>query len=310
MSDFVSHFWHWYVAGITLASIIACLLLLWFSGKAKAMTANDNTTGHVWDGDLREMNNPLPRWWVGLFIITIIFALVYLAMYPGVGTFAGKFGWSSAGQYEAEVAKGNADVAPIYTKFSGMSPEEVSKDPQAMAIGDRLFMNNCAQCHGSDARGSKGFPNLADGDWLYGGTPDAIKTTLVQGRAGNMPPMAAALGTPDDVRNVAHYVLSLSQSPYDSLRASLGKSKYGACAACHGMDGKGNQAVGAPNLTDDIWLHGWGESAIVNIINKGKVNLMPPQADKLSEAQIHVLASYVWGLSNNAVVSAKVNPSK
>ena len=282
MSDFISNFWHLYVAGITLVSIIACLLLLWFSGKAKAMTANDNTTGHVWDGDLREMNNPLPRWWVGLFIITIIFAFVYLAMYPGAGSFAGKFGWSSAGQYEAEVAKGNAEVAPLYAKFQGMPPEQVSKDPQAMAIGDRLFMNNCAQCHGSDARGSKGFPSLADTDWLYGGTPE-------------------------DVRNVAHYVLSLSGSPHDSLRASLGKPKFGACAACHGMDGKGNHAMGAPNLTDDIWLHGWGENAIVNIINNGKLNQMPAQAAKLTEGQIHVLASYVWGLSNNAVPKASVS---
>ncbi len=158
MSDFISNFWHLYVAGITLVRIIACLILLWFSGKAKAMTSNDNTTGHVWDGDLREMNNPLPRWWVGLFVITIVFSLVYLAMYPGVGNLAGKFGWTSAGQYDAEVAKANAEVAPLYAKFSGMPPEDVSKDPQAMAIGDRLFMNNCAQCHGSDARGSKGFP--------------------------------------------------------------------------------------------------------------------------------------------------------
>jgi cytochrome c oxidase cbb3-type subunit 3 len=256
------------------------------------------------------MNNPLPRWWVGLFIITIIFAFVYLAMYPGAGNFAGKFGWSSAGQYEAEVAKGNAEVAPLYAKFQGMPPEQVSKDPQALAIGDRLFMNNCAQCHGSDARGSKGFPNLADADWLYGGTPDAIKTTLVQGRMGNMPPMAAAVGTPEDVRNVAHYVLSLSKSPHDSLRAQLGKSKFGACAACHGMDGKGNHAMGAPNLTDDTWLHGWGENAIVNIINNGKVNQMPAQAAKLTEGQIHVLASYVWGLSNNAVTSAALSPAK
>lgn len=310
MSDFISNFWHLYVAGITLVSIIACLALLWFSGKAKAMTANDNTTGHVWDGDLREMNNPLPRWWVGLFIITIIFAFVYLAMYPGAGSFAGKFGWSSAGQYEAEVAKGHAEVAPLYAKFSVMPPEEVSKDPQALAIGDRLFMNNCAQCHGSDARGSKSFPNLADADWLYGGTPEAIKASLLQGRMGNMPPMAAAVGTPDDVRNVAHYVLSMSGSPHDSLRAQLGKSKFGACAACHGMDGKGNHALGAPNLTDDIWLHGWGENAIVSMINKGKVNIMPAQVDKLTEGQIHVLASYVWGLSNNAVASAQVSPAK
>ena len=298
MSDFNGNFWHLFVAGVTLVGIVACLILLWFSGKAKAMTANDNTTGHVWDGDLREMNNPLPRWWVGLFIITIVFALVYLAMYPGAGNNAGQFGWTSAGQYTAEVNKANAEVAPLYAKFAGMTAEQVSKDPQAMAIGDRLFMNNCAQCHGSDARGSKGFPNLTDADWLHGGSPEKIKETLVQGRIGQMPPMAAAVGSPEDVRNVAHYVLSLSGSPHDSLRASLGKSKFGACAACHGMDGKGNPALGAPNLTDDIWLHGWGENAIIAMVNNGKVNQMPAQAGKLTEAQLHVLASYVWGLSN------------
>ncbi len=305
MSDFVSNFWHLYVAGITVVSIIACLLLLWFTGKAKAMTANDNTTGHVWDGDLREMNNPLPRWWVGLFIITIVFSAVYLVFYPGLGTSEGRFGWSSADQYQKEVAKGNEQVAPLYAKFAGMPVQEVAKDPQAMAIGDRLFMNNCAPCHGSDARGSKSFPNQTDADWLHGGSPEKIKETLVQGRQGMMPPMAAAVGTPEDVRNVAHYVLSLSGSPHDSLRASLGKTKYGACAACHGADGKGNIALGAPNLTDDIWLHGWGENAIVAMINNGKTNVMPAQATKLTEGQIHVLASYVWGLSNGKGAAAK-----
>ena len=305
MSDFTGNFWHLFVAGITLVGMIACLLLLWFSGKAKAMTANDNTTGHVWDGDLREMNNPLPRWWVGLFIITVIFSLVYLAFYPGLGNLPGKFGWSAHGQYDAEVAKANEQVAPLYAKFQGMPVEEVAKDPQAMAIGDRLFMNNCAQCHGSDARGSKGFPNLTDVDWLHGGSPEKIKETLTQGRNGMMPPMAAAVGSPDDVRNVAHYVLSLSGSPHDSLRASLGKAKFGACAACHGMDGKGNQTMGAPNLTDDIWLHGWGENAIVAMINNGKTNQMPAQANKLTEGQIHVLASYVWGLSNVKTAATK-----
>lgn len=298
MSDFISNFWHLWVAGITLVSILACLLLLWFSGKAKAMTASDNTTGHVWDGDLREMNNPLPRWWVGLFLITIVFAFVYLAMYPGAGNNEGKFGWTSRNQYEAEVAKANEQVAPLYAKFQAMPVEEVAKDPQAMAIGDRLFMNNCAQCHGSDARGSKSFPNLTDGDWLHGGKPEQIKETLVKGRIGMMPVMAAAVGSPEDVRNVANYVLSLSGSPHDSLRASLGKAKFGACAACHGMDGKGNQSLGAPNLTDDIWLHGWGENAIVAMVNNGKTNQMPAWADRLTEGQIHVLTSYVWGLSN------------
>lgn len=298
MSDFTSDFWSVFVAGVSVVGIVACLLLLWFSGKAKAMTANDNTTGHVWDGDLREMNNPLPRWWVWMFVITIVFSLIYLAMYPGLGNFAGKLGWTSTGQYEAEVAKGNKEVEPLYAKFNGMKPEEVAGDAKAMAIGERLFMNNCSQCHGSDARGSKGFPNLTDADWLHGGGADKIKETLVKGRMGNMPPMAAAVGTPDDVRNLAHYVLSLSNSPHDTLKASLGKAKFGACAACHGIDGKGNQALGAPNLTDDIWLHGWGENAIVAMITNGKVNQMPAQEGKLTESQIHVLASYVWGLSN------------
>jgi cytochrome c oxidase cbb3-type subunit III len=306
MSDFTSNFWSVFVAVVTLVSILACLLLLWFSGKAKAMTVNDNTTGHVWDGDLREMNNPLPRWWVWLFVITIVFALVYLVMYPGLGSFPGllkdKTGaaWTSTGQHQAEVAKGNAEVAPLYAKFAAAKMEDVARDPQAQAIGERLFMNNCSQCHGSDAQGSKGFPNLTDADWLYGGTPDKIKETLVAGRIGNMPALGAAVGTSDDVKNLAHYVLSLSGGPHDSVRAALGKPKFGVCAACHGVDGKGNQAVGAPNLTDDIWLHGYGENAIVAMINNGKVNQMPAQADKLTAAQVHVLASYVWGMSNKA----------
>ncbi|MHB1199091.1 MAG: cytochrome-c oxidase, cbb3-type subunit III [Polaromonas sp.] len=304
MSDFTSNFWSVYVAGITLVSILACLLLLWFSGRAKAVTANDNTTGHVWDGDLREMNNPLPRWWVGLFIITVVFSLLYLALYPGLGNFAGKFGWSQVGQYEAEVAKGNKEVEPLYARFNAMKPEDVAGDAQAMAIGERLFMNNCSQCHGSDAKGSKGFPNLTDADWLHGGSPDKIKETITKGRIGNMPPMAAAVGTAEDVRNVAQYVLSLSGSPHDSLRASLGKPKFVACAACHGADGKGNQAIGSANLTDDIWLHGWGGNAIVAMINNGKVNQMPAQEGKLTESQIQVLASYVWSLSNKPGAAA------
>lgn len=305
MSDFTNNFWSAWVAVVTVVSILACLLLLWFSGQAKAMTTNDNTTGHVWDGDLREMNNPLPRWWVWLFIITIIFSGVYLALYPGLGNNPGKLGWTSSGQHQAEMDKGEKDVAPLYARFASMTPEDMSKDPQAVAIGERLFMNNCAQCHGSDARGSKGFPNLTDSDWLHGGSPEKIKETITKGRVGNMPPQAAAVGTPDEVKNVAHYVLSLSGSPHDSLRAALGKSKFGVCAACHGMDGKGNPSLGAPNLTDDIWLHGWGENAIIAMANNGKLNQMPAQEGKLSAAQIHVLTAYVWGLSNGMKTAAK-----
>ena len=298
MSDFTSNFWSVFVTTLTLVGIIACGILLWMAGRKKVSATADNTTGHVWDEDLVEMNNPLPRWWVWLFVITIVFGLGYLAAYPGLGTFTGKLGWSQVGEYKREMDKGNAEIEPVYARFASMKPEEIAADAQAMAIGERLFMNNCAQCHGSDARGGKSFPNLTDGDWLYGGSPETIRETLHQGRMGMMPPMGDAVGSAENVRTLAPYVMSLSNSPHDSLRANLGKEHFAACAACHGPDGKGNQALGAPNLTDDIWLHGWGEAAITTMINSGKVNEMPAQADKLSEAQIGVLASYVWGLSN------------
>jgi len=301
MSDFTSGFWSLYVAGITLAGIVACLLLLWVTSRKKVAARSDNTTGHVWDGDLTEMNNPLPLWWVGLFIITIVFALAYLVAYPGLGAYQGELKWSTRSEYDAEVRKATQQLEPLYAQFTARKPEELAGDADAMAIGERLFMNNCAQCHGSDARGSKGFPNLADADWLHGGSGEKIAETLTKGRNGMMPPMAAAVGGQEDVKNVAHYVLSLSNSPHDSLRAQLGKSKFAACAACHGADGKGNPAMGAPNLTDDIWLHGYGEQAIISMINNGKINQMPAQEEKLTPAQIHVLAGYVWGLSNNPV---------
>jgi cytochrome c oxidase cbb3-type subunit 3 len=299
MSDFTSNFWSIFVSAIAILGIAYCAFLLWFSAQVKVSAhEEDGTTGHVWDEDLREMNNPLPRWWLWLFIITMVSAAVYRAAYPGLGSYGGKLGWSSAGQYEAEVAKANQELEPLYAAFNAQTPEQLSQDPKAMAVGERLFMNNCAQCHGSDARGSKGFPNLTDKDWLHGGTPDKIKETLTKGRIGQMPPMAAAVGTPDDVRNVSHYVLSLSGSPHDSVRAALGKGKFGACAACHGPDGAGMQAVGSANLTDKIWLHGWGEAAITAMINNGKINQMPAQEGRLTTSQIHVLTAYVWGFSN------------
>jgi len=298
MSDFNDGFWSAYVAVLTVISIAACLLLLWITARKKVASDGDNTTGHVWDGDLREMNNPMPRWWMWLFVATIVFGAGYLAVFPGLGALPGSLGWSQRAEYQSEMDKAGQALAPLYARFAGKPAEALAGDGEAMAIAERLFMNNCAQCHGSDARGSKGFPNLTDQDWLHGGSPAKIAESITQGRHGAMPPMAAAVGTSDDVKNVAHYVLSLSASPHDSLRAQMGKSKFSACAACHGADGKGNQALGAPNLTDDTWLHGWGEQAIVAIINGGKTNEMPGQAGKLSEAQIQVLAAYVWGLSN------------
>ena len=300
MSDFVSGFWNFYVISIVILSIVACLVLLIFSGKAHAMTADDNTTGHVWDGDLREMNNPLPRWSSYMYVITVIFGFGYLALYPGLGTFPGMLGWTSRGLHQTEVKEGDAQTAPVYARFANMTPEDIAKDPAAMAIGERLYSNNCAQCHASDAQGNKGFPNLTDKDWLHGGTPEKITETISQGRIGNMPPMAAAVGTEEDVKNVAQYVLSLSGSPHDAAKAALGKEKFAVCAACHGEDGKGMQAVGAANLTDNIWLHGFGEQAILNMVNNGMQNVMPPQAKLLTEAQLKVLTAYIWGLSNKS----------
>ena len=303
MSDFVSNFWSNYVAFFTGAGILGCAVLLWIAGRKKVAARSDNTTGHVWDEDLTEMNNPLPMWWVGLFIITIVFSVAYLYFYPGFGAHEGSLKWSTRSEYEAEVAKANKELEPLYAQFTAKTPEQLAGDANAMAIGERLFMNNCAQCHGSDARGSKGFPNLTDADWLYGGAGDKIKETITKGRIGQMPPMAAAVGSADDVKNVANYVLSLSGAPHDSVRAQLGKPKFVACAACHGADGKGNQAIGAPNHTDDNWLHGYGEQAVIAMVNNGKTNQMPAQEDKLTTAQIHVLTSYVWGLSHKPALA-------
>jgi len=298
MSDFVSGGWSLFVAAVTVVSLIACLVLLVIASKRKVM-ANDNTTGHVWDEDLRELNNPLPRWWMWLFVGTVVFAAVYLAFYPGLGSSPGTLKWSSDGQLKLETDRHLASMAPVYAKYKTMSATDLAKDATAMGIGERLYLNNCASCHGSDARGSKGFPNLADGDWLGGSDHASIAKTIVEGRTGVMPPMAAALGSPEDVKNVAHYVLSLSGSAHDSIAAGLGKGKFGACAACHGPDGKGNAALGAPNLTDKIWLHGAGEAAIVRAVNQGFNNVMPPQGRLLTAEQVHVLAAYVLSLSQS-----------
>jgi len=304
MSDFFSSGWSIFVAAGTVLGLLGCLVLLWVASRHRVM-ANDNSTGHTWDVDLREMNNPLPRWWMWLFIITVIFAGVYLAIYPGLGAYAGSLGWTSTGQHKAEQDKAAQAMAPVYARFVSMDAEALAKDPAAMGIGERLFLNNCAACHASDGRGSKGFPNLTDGDWLHGNTLDIVKKTITGGRNGVMPPMGAAVGSADDVRNVAHYVLSLSGSAHDAVAASLGKPKFVLCAACHGADGKGNQALGAPNLTDRVWLHGWGELAIVSIINQGRTNVMPAQGARLTPEQIHVLAGYVLSLSQTRTVAAR-----
>jgi cytochrome c oxidase cbb3-type subunit 3 len=302
MSDFVHDGWSLYIAIITLASLVACAVLLkMMSTRKMAPGEKPGTTGHVWDEDLQEWHNPLPSWWMWLFYITIVFALVYLILYPGLGSYKGYLGWTSTGQYQDEQKQAAATYGPIIDKFLKQDVQTVAANPEAREIGQRLFLNYCAQCHGSDAGGSKGYPNLRDNDWLYGGTPEAIKTTLLNGRNGAMPPMGAAVGGAEEVRDVAHFVLSLSGRTHDSLRAQRGKPKFAAtCAACHGADGKGNQQIGAPNLTDDIWLHGGTEAVITETIVKGRMNQMPAHKDFLDEGKIHLLSAYVLGLSGQA----------
>lgn len=302
MSDFFSSGWSIYIAAATILGLIGCLALLVIASKTKA--GETEGSGHVWDEDLKELNNPLPRWWMVLFVITVVFGGIYLALYPGLGSAAGTLKWTSQNQYEADQQNAGAAMAPIYAKYAGMPAPELAKDPNAMAIGERLFINNCAACHGSDAKGSKGFPNLTDQDWLHGGSPEKIVETITKGRQGMMPPMAAAVGSAADVTNVANYVLSLSGSPHNEIAAAAGRPKFAACAACHGIDGKGNQALGAPNLTDKIWLHGWGQDAIVAMVNNGKTNIMPAQEKRLTPEQIHVLGAYVWNLSQSNIATA------
>jgi cytochrome c oxidase cbb3-type subunit 3 len=297
MSDFFSGGWSVYIAVVTIVSLAACLALLLITARGKSGSKGEST-GHVWDDDLRELNNPMPRWWMMLFIITIVFGAGYLLLYPGLGSARGLLGWTSTGALDEEQEKTNAALSVVYSKYAATSFPDLAHDKGAMAIGERLFINNCAACHGSDARGSKGFPNLADNDWLHGGTQEAIVETITHGRIGMMPPMAAAVGSPGDVADVANYVLSLSNSPHDAAAATRGATRFVACAACHGPDGKGNIAIGSANLTDDTWLHGRGKDAIMAMVNNGKTNTMPAQEHRLTKEQIHVVGAFVWSLSH------------
>ncbi len=298
MSDFVSGFWNLYVVVIVLASILACAVLLYMQGKATFTPGK--TMGHVWDETLEEYNNPMPKWWSWLFVVTVIFALVYLALYPGLGKFQGVLGWSSVGQYNAERERMDATVQPMYSKYLGMDVKALAADKQAMETGKRLYLTYCMQCHGADARGSKGFPNLTDSDWLYGGEPDQIKQTIAEGRMGVMPPHAQ-LGA-DTIKDLANYVRSLSGLPNDSVRAAKGKEAFtsAGCVGCHGMDAKGMQALGAPNLTDKVWLYGSSEATIVETISLGRQNKMPAWKAFLGDAKNHLLTAYVYSLSQGA----------
>jgi cytochrome c oxidase cbb3-type subunit 3 len=305
MADFMSGFWSIYITVLTVLGIAGCALLLWSQSKIKtklSASGEAESTGHVWDEGLSELNNPMPRWWMWLFYITIVFGVVYLVLYPGLGSFVGKLGWTSAGEYKDELKVADAEYGPLFEKFQKTDLKLLAADPQARAIGERLFLTYCAQCHGSDARGNKGYPNLTDTDWLYGGDPEVIKATLIKGRNGVMPPMGAAIGSEKEIENVAHYVLSLSGSTADPIKAAFGKEKFGVCAACHGADGKGNQALGAPNLTDKTWLYGSSVATIMETIRGGRNNVMPAFDEFLGDAKIHLLTAYIWGKSNTSTL--------
>ena len=297
-SDFVSGFWNLWVIGVTLASIIGCGVFLLIQDKAK--TNAGNTTGHVWDETLQEYSNPLPNWWRWLFYLTIVFSLVYLALYPGLGNFGGAWNWSARGQFEKEMADANAKTAPLFDKYRKMDVMAVAADPQAKEMGYRLFQNYCAQCHGADAQGSKGFPNLADGHWLWGGTPEKISETIKGGRTGVMTPK----GTKPDmdaeqIKDVVHYTRSLAGLTADSIRIQRGKELYPqACGACHGPEAKGNPAAGYPNLTltGRARLYGSQEAEMIETVTKGRTNHMPGFGEFLGEGKVHLLTAYVWGL--------------
>jgi len=295
----LSSFWNWYVIIITVVTILASLWLLrWTRGISnRDKEEGTGTTGHVWDEDLAELNNPLPRWWLQLFYITIAFAFIYLALYGGLGNIGGLLGWTQEGQYEAEVKAAAEAQEPIYARYRQLDNDALIADPAANATGQRLFANNCAICHGSDGRGNRGFPNLTDSDWLYGGSFDTVMLSIAGGRTGAMPVMVGGLDE-GAIQDLVAYVQSLSGIQADAAMATKGKASFDTlCAACHGADGSGNQALGAPRLNDDIWLYGSEPEAIYKSITAGRSGKMPVFRDQLNEDRRRLIAAYVLSLS-------------
>jgi len=288
-------FWSLYVIVLTAGSVLGCILMLTVFSKRHV----DEKEDHVWDEDLREYNNPLPRWWLGLFWITVVFLVVYLVVYPGMGAFDGVTGWSQQSQYDAEVAAAEERYGDIFAAFDGVPLDELADDPDAVRLGQNLFQNNCAMCHGSDARGARGFPNLTDDAWLYGGSAVTIEQSITNGRTGVMPALGAALGE-DGTEQVVGYVLSLSGGEVPpGVDTAAGQQKFVQfCSACHMPTGTGNPALGAPNLTDGAWLHGGGAADITDVIMTGRVNQMPAQGDALGPGRIRALVAYVMSLGS------------
>ncbi len=291
---------------VSLLNIALLMVLLAGMRRKPGETGNTTeTTGHVWDGDLRELNNPLPRWWLWLFIITVIFGLAYLAIYPGLGNYAGTAGWSSQKQHAEQSAAAEKILEHTFEPFEHKSAAVLAANPDAVRIGRNLFMNNCAACHGSDARGAPGFPNLTDHDWLFGGAPEVIVQSIAQGRSTVMPAWRAALGGDAGVEDVLKYVLSLSGRDVPAGDLANGKAKFATiCAACHGPDGHGNQMLGAPNLTDQIWLNGGSVAAVRETIANGRRAEMPSHLARLGETRVNLLAAYVISLGGAEGVAA------
>lgn len=296
----LNSFWNWFVIIITIASILACWWLLhWTKGVSNREGGEIGNTGHTWDENIREMNAPLPRWWLHLFNLTIIFALVYLVIFPGLGNFSGMLGWTQLGQYETEIETATQAQESVYARFREMEPDELMADSGAQETGRRLFGNNCAMCHGSDGRGARGFPNLTDEEWLWGSSYDQILTAINNGRVGAMPPWGPVLGE-EGVTEVVAYVQQMSGQKADAQLAAAGQARYATlCVACHGVDGTGNQALGAPDLTNDIWLYGGDAATLAETLQSGRAGNMPAFGDQLSEDRRRLLAAYVASLSSD-----------
>lgn len=299
----MSTFWSWFIALPVLLGLVACAWLVLGNARG-AKGPQSGTMGHTWDGDLQELNNPLPRWWLNLFLLSIVSALIYLLLYPGLGAFKGLLGWKQVYQYEREVRAAEKLYAPLYARYAATEISKLADDREAMSAARRLYLNNCAQCHGSDARGFPGYPNLRDDDWLYGGAPETIKQTILDGRTGIMPPWGSALGE-DGVAQTAAYVRALSGVAVDSAQAAAGKTHFMTfCAACHAQDGQGTAQLGAPNLRDTVWLYGSTQAQVEATIRDGRSGQMPAHRDRLGEQKSHLLAAYVWGLSRDQTLGA------
>ena len=292
----MSGFWSWFIIILTVVNIAAALWLIRWTSRP-IPKEEGATTHHVWDEDIEEYNNPLPRWFLHLFYITIFFGIIYLVLYPGMGNFRGVLGWSQIGQYEQEVERIDARFSEAFGRFAGMDIAEMASEPAVLAAGHNLYMNNCATCHGSDARGASGFPNLRDDDWQWGSTPTAIRVSIARGRTGVMPGWEAALGD-DGIKEVTEFVLSLAGRDHDADLAGAGAMRYQQfCSACHGEGGQGNAALGASRLSNDTWLHGGSRERIADVIRVGRVNQMPAQLPVLGEERVNLLAAYIYSFS-------------